>query len=154
MLSIPTDKCTPRTGGALLILARRIRTKTENSGNSGNISVRNLTNIVSSLGAAHRLVGKSPANPLLLDDRLLKQALLSKLDPPDKGDLTFFREWLGRPTMRCFPICGLDLGAWDENDSEDLIALKSTGSKDLVTQWVTHTLVPLYHRFLGEKLKG
>jgi hypothetical protein len=53
--------------------------------------------------------------------------------------------------MGSFPIRGLDMGAWDVK--EDLVALKSAGPSDLTTRWFTNSLVPLYHRFLGEKLK-
>lgn len=53
--------------------------------------------------------------------------------------------------MGSFPIRGLDMGAWDVKD--DLISLKSAGPRDLTTRWFTDTLVPLYHRFLGERLK-
>ncbi|KAH8777519.1 hypothetical protein F5883DRAFT_409481 [Diaporthe sp. PMI_573] len=85
------------------------------------------------------------------NDRLFKHATLTKLDAPDESNLSFLREWLERPTMGSFPIRGLDMGAW--NVKEDLVALKSTGPRDLTTRWFTNTLVPLYHRFLGEKLK-
>ncbi|KAH8745891.1 hypothetical protein F5883DRAFT_586160 [Diaporthe sp. PMI_573] len=85
------------------------------------------------------------------NDRLLKQAKLSKLDPPTQSNLAFLREWLERPTMGCFPIRGLDMDAWDVK--EDLVALKSPGPRDLTTRWVTNTLIPFYHRLLGEKLK-
>lgn len=77
--------------------------------------------------------------------------MLSKLDAPNDCNLSFLREWLERPTMGSCPIRGLDMGAWDAK--EDLIALKSAGPSDLTTRWFTNTLVPLYHRFLGERLK-
>lgn len=53
--------------------------------------------------------------------------------------------------MGSFPIRGLDMGAWDVK--EDLVALKSAGPGDLTTRWFTNTLVPLYHRLFGERLK-
>lgn len=87
----------------------------------------------------------------LTDDRLFKHATLSKLDVPNENNLSFLRDWLERPTMGSFPIRGLDMGAWDVQ--EDLVALKSAGPRDLTTRWFTNTLVPLYHRFLGERLK-
>lgn len=87
----------------------------------------------------------------LSDDRLFKHVTLSKLDAPNESNLLFLKEWLERPTMGSFPIRGLDMGAWDAQ--EDLVALKSAGPRDLTTRWFTNTLVPLYHRFLGERLK-
>lgn len=87
----------------------------------------------------------------LSDDRLFKHATLSKLDAPNESNLSFLREWLERPTMGSFPIRGLDMDAWDVQD--DLVALKSAGPRDLTTRWFINTLVPLYHRFLGERLK-
>lgn len=87
----------------------------------------------------------------LSDDRLFKHTTLSKLDAPNESNLSFLREWLERPTMGSFPIRGLDMGAWDVQ--EDLVALNSAGPQDLTTRWFTNTLVPFFHRFLGEKVK-
>lgn len=66
-------------------------------------------------------------------------------------NMSFLREWLERPTMGSFPIRGLDMGAWDIK--EDLVALKSAAPSELTTRWFTTILVPIYHRFLGERLE-
>ncbi|KAH8885606.1 hypothetical protein GQ53DRAFT_828647 [Thozetella sp. PMI_491] len=85
------------------------------------------------------------------NDGLLKQAALAKLDSPNTEDLKFLISWFERPSMGCFPIRGLDLNAWD--DEEDLAAVKPRVAGDPISKWFMNTVFPMYHRLVGEKLK-
>ncbi|KAK2607899.1 hypothetical protein N8I77_006542 [Diaporthe amygdali] len=86
------------------------------------------------------------------NERLLRQALLAKLEGPNKLDLEFLQEWFQRESMGAFPILGPDMDAW--NHTEDLVALKSRSPKDPTSSWFITTIFPLYHRLIGQKLKN
>jgi hypothetical protein len=51
------------------------------------------------------------------------------------------------------PLLGLDRHAWEPIHERDLITAESHDSTDLFGSWFTETLVPVYHRLLGERLK-
>ncbi|KAI1870311.1 uncharacterized protein JN550_005239 [Neoarthrinium moseri] len=83
--------------------------------------------------------------------RLLKQVEICNLERPSSVDLRTLRNWLERPSMGAFPIRGLDLNAWDDED--DLVAIKPRLSPDPLSRWVNDVVFPLIHRFCGEKIK-
>ncbi|KAH8776511.1 hypothetical protein F5883DRAFT_248746 [Diaporthe sp. PMI_573] len=85
------------------------------------------------------------------NERLLRQAMLAKLEGPNKLDLEFLKEWLERDSMGAFPILGPDMEAW--NHSEDLVALKPRSPQDPTSRWFTATVFPLYHKLIGHKVK-
>ncbi|POS69131.1 hypothetical protein DHEL01_v212473 [Diaporthe helianthi] len=85
------------------------------------------------------------------NERLLRQAMLAKLDGPNKIDLGFIKEWLERDSMGAFPIFGPDMDAWSH--TEDLIALKPRSPQDPTSRWFTATIFPLYHGLIGQKVK-
>jgi len=55
--------------------------------------------------------------------------------------------------MGCFPLRGLDRTAWIETDEKDLMALKARTAPDAFSAWFLHTVMPLFHRVCGVKLK-
>lgn len=52
--------------------------------------------------------------------------------------------------MGFFPIWGLDKNSWDDED--DLVAVKPRLLEDPITR-LFETLISLFHRYFGEKLK-
>jgi hypothetical protein len=55
--------------------------------------------------------------------------------------------------MGYFPIRGLDQGAWDPRDEDDLIAIRARTAPDRFSKWFIDTVVRVYHRLLGERFK-
>jgi hypothetical protein len=55
--------------------------------------------------------------------------------------------------MGSFPLLGIDKNAWDTKDENDLVAVKARAVPDVFSKWFTETLVPAYHRVVGEKFK-
>lgn len=92
----------------------------------------------------------SIADKIMLDDQLLKLVTLAKLDRPASSDVRFLKDWFERRDMGFFPIWGLDKQSWEDED--DLIAIKPRLLHDPVTRFF-ETLISLFHRLLGEKLK-
>ncbi|OTA79954.1 hypothetical protein M434DRAFT_86781 [Hypoxylon sp. CO27-5] len=86
-----------------------------------------------------------------LDEALLQQVYISKLEGPNSNDLEFLHSWFERPSMGCFPIRGLDYKAWEQRLENDLIAIKPRLPPDPFSRWVTNTIFPLYHRVFGFK---
>lgn len=89
----------------------------------------------------------------IYNDAVLKQARLARLDGPSRYELHFLRRWLKRPRMGNFPLLGLDRKTWDEHHEHDLLALRARSRSDLFSSWVAETLVPIFHRFIGERFK-
>lgn len=87
------------------------------------------------------------------NDAVLKQTQLARLDRPSRHELRFLRTWMERPRMGNFPLLGLDRKTWDEEYENDLLALRARPAGGMFSSWVAETLVPLFHRFVGEKLK-
>jgi hypothetical protein len=88
-----------------------------------------------------------------LDDALLKQASLARLQQPRQYDLEFLRSWFRRPGMGSFPLLGLDRDAWDTKTEGDLVAIKPRQAPDVFSKWFTEYLVPRYHHIIGKKFK-
>ncbi|KAK4455482.1 hypothetical protein QBC34DRAFT_390025 [Podospora aff. communis PSN243] len=82
---------------------------------------------------------------------LLTEVSLAKLDPPNKHDLVFLKDWFERPEMGNFPIIGANRKAWDVED--DLVAIKPRLTPDPISRWFTNIVFPLYHRWYGERFK-
>ena len=55
--------------------------------------------------------------------------------------------------MGCFPLRGLDRNAWLAGDEDDLMAVKARTARDPFSKWFMSTVVPTYHRIIGERLK-
>lgn len=89
----------------------------------------------------------------IYNEAILKQARLTRLDGPSQYELRFLRTWLERPRMGNFPLLGLDRKTWDEDHEGDLLALRARSRSDLFSSWVAETLVPTFHRFIGERFK-
>lgn len=77
-------------------------------------------------------------------------AAIAKLDGPAPPDLKFLKDRFGRSDMGLLPIWGLDQNSWDDED--DLVAVKPRLFEDPITR-LFETLISLFHRCLGEKLK-
>jgi hypothetical protein len=89
----------------------------------------------------------------LYNDACLRQARLARLDGPSRQDLQFLRAWMERPRMGNFPLLGLDRRTWDEEHEDDLLAIRARPAAGVFSAWVLETLVPLFHRFVGERFK-
>lgn len=76
------------------------------------------------------------------------------MDRPNNQDLAFLRSWFERPGMGWFPIRGLDRKAWDAEFEDDLLALKARVAPDTLSRWFMRIVFPLYHRYVGEKIKA
>lgn len=87
------------------------------------------------------------------NDAVLKQARLARLDGPSRYELGFLRTWMERPRMGNFPLLGLDRKMWDAENEEDLVTLRERTRSDVFSSWVAETLVPMFHRFIGERFK-
>ncbi|ROV95952.1 hypothetical protein VMCG_07984 [Cytospora schulzeri] len=90
----------------------------------------------------------------IYNDAVLKQAQLSRLDRPSRNELKFLRSWLQRPLMGNFPLLGLDRKTWDPQYEKDLLAMRANPASDYFSDWVSDTVVPLFHRLIGEKFKA
>jgi hypothetical protein len=88
-----------------------------------------------------------------MDDAVLKQASLARLEQPRKYDLDFLRSWFRRPGMGSFPLLGLDRDSWEPKNEADLIAIRPRAAPDIFSKWFTEGVVPFYHRVIGEKVK-
>ena len=84
---------------------------------------------------------------------LLKQRAVATLHQPREYDLKVLREWLERPSMGAMPLLGLDRNSWDSLNENDLLSLHPRTPTDSFSVWVSETLVPIYHRFLGQRTK-
>lgn len=89
----------------------------------------------------------------LYNDAVLKQARLARLDKPSRHELRFLRTWMERPRMGNFPLLGMDRRTWDEEHEDDLMALRARPASGVFSSWVAETVVPIFHRFIGERFK-
>lgn len=89
----------------------------------------------------------------LYNDAVLQQARLARLDGPSRHELRFLRMWMERPRMGNFPLVGLDRRTWDEEHEDDLLALRPRPASGVFSSWVADSLVPVFHRFVGEQFK-
>ncbi|KAF3770485.1 hypothetical protein M406DRAFT_325929 [Cryphonectria parasitica EP155] len=87
------------------------------------------------------------------NERLERQATLSKLEVPDETDVEFFKKWLGHVNGGNCPLRGLDGDAWKNSPSWDLVAVNPQKPGDTISRWVKDSLFPLFHRYIGEKYK-
>lgn len=84
---------------------------------------------------------------------LLKQRAVATMRKPREYDLKMLREWLERPSMGAMPLLGLDRNSWDSIHENDILSLHPRTPSDSFSVWVSETLVPIYHRFLGRRIK-
>ena len=66
---------------------------------------------------------------------------------PDRHSLELFRKFLRDGG----PIIGPDRDAW--NDKADLTVIRQFEGRDVFSQWVIRTLIPLLHEFGGKHFK-
>ena len=55
--------------------------------------------------------------------------------------------------MGNFPLRGVDRHAWSETYEEDLVALQRRETGDHLSRWFINTLIPLFHRVFGHRIK-
>lgn len=55
--------------------------------------------------------------------------------------------------MGAFPLLGLDRHTWNAENEQDLMALLPRKSQDSFSDWMMETVVPLYHRYIGQRFK-
>jgi hypothetical protein len=75
--------------------------------------------------------------PMRIDDALLQQAQLYKLEKPDNVDLKSLREFTNRREggVGSF-FCGREARPWEVDNTEDLVTLYSRHEEsDSVTKW-------------------
>lgn len=89
----------------------------------------------------------------LIDDAVLKQASLARLEQPRKYDLQFLRSWFRRPGMGSFPLLGFDRDTWDPKNEADLIAIRPRAAPDIFSKWFKEGVVPQYHHIIGQKFR-
>ncbi|KAF2667891.1 hypothetical protein BT63DRAFT_304305 [Microthyrium microscopicum] len=88
------------------------------------------------------------------NDAVLKHAAMLRLQAPTKHNLDFFQRWLERPMMGNFPLLGLDRKAWDPQNEHDLMSLVTAETTDPFTRWFRNSIIPAFHRNIGQKLKS
>jgi hypothetical protein len=90
---------------------------------------------------------------LLVDDTLLKQAAMARLQSPKSHDLDMLRSWFERPGMGAFPLLGMDRMSWSKDYENDLAAILPREKPDLFSEWFTEKLIPAFHHRIGSKFK-
>ncbi|KAM0803918.1 hypothetical protein BDR22DRAFT_886215 [Usnea florida] len=105
--------------------------------------------------AWRKLLADVPKN-----NALLQHIEISKLDGPSKHDLSLLRNWLGRATGNDCSLRGPGSDVWKvgegrfRNTENDFLVLSSKHcNRDLFERWIGDTLLRVYHRFVGERLK-
>jgi hypothetical protein len=88
-----------------------------------------------------------------IDDALLKQAAISRLEYPPQHDLRFLRDWFKRPMMGAFPLLGLDRSSWNDENNGDLVSVMPRQCQDLFTSWFSEKFIPAFHHIIGGKFK-
>lgn len=89
---------------------------------------------------------------MLSDEALLLENKMWKLPAANPRDLRSLRQRLWRHDGGHSFLRGREKSTWD--DPEDLIALSSRHvENDLLTSWITDTIVPWFHRRYGYRLK-
>lgn len=83
------------------------------------------------------------------DEALHQQMTLTALEPVNPRDLSFLQEWMARPSMGNVYLIGRDSDIWSKPDMSDLIVLRARHSDDLLTRWLSDSLVHAYHRVVG-----
>ncbi|KAL9104874.1 MAG: hypothetical protein Q9187_008853, partial [Circinaria calcarea] len=85
-----------------------------------------------------------------LDQALLVQSRISKLDKAEKCNLEILRDWLSKEGCGDGFLSGLESKAWNEEASADLIALSTQPHEgDRFTQWLANTVIPRFHQLVG-----
>lgn len=84
---------------------------------------------------------------------MAKQSAAMSRPRPNQYDLSFFRAWLEDSRMGNFPLRGIDRHAWSVTYESDLVALRPRETPDHFSRWFINTVVPLFHRALGWRLK-
>lgn len=83
----------------------------------------------------------------------MKQANICRLGAPTPHDLRFLRGWLEGPKMGGFPLLGRDRESWDVENERDLVGLRPRNPPDRFSAWFSDTVLPTYHRVIGQKVK-
>lgn len=88
-----------------------------------------------------------------LDEALLVQSQISKLDKAEKCNLEILRDWLCKERGGDGFLSGLESKAWNEEATADLIALSAQQYEgDRFTQWLANTVIPRFHHLVGWRI--
>jgi hypothetical protein len=88
-----------------------------------------------------------------IDEAVLQQAELAKLQKPNPRDLRFLKEWLDRPDMGGVYLTGQDSDVWEDPDRFDLIAVKARRTESILSSWMSDRIVNWYHSHIGRHLQ-
>lgn len=55
--------------------------------------------------------------------------------------------------MGNFPLLGLDKHAWEDHNKADLITTRRRDSDDLMSRWVSESIIPWFHSKIGKRFK-
>ncbi|KAF2244972.1 hypothetical protein BU26DRAFT_608451 [Trematosphaeria pertusa] len=83
------------------------------------------------------------------DSALLVQQRLARFDLPNARDLGFLVNWMKSNVY----LLGQDSDIWEKPEVEDMVALKTRPVGDLVSRFLTDSIIHWYHRIIGRKIK-
>src|SRR5271170_5963236 len=90
----------------------------------------------------------------MADDNLLRTKQILMLSSPRNSELSFLRDWLDSESGgNCF-LKGIESKPYDEDHVGDLITLSPTAEKDPFAEFLSDTIVPLFHRRIGHRKKA
>ncbi|KIY00889.1 uncharacterized protein Z520_03555 [Fonsecaea multimorphosa CBS 102226] len=87
------------------------------------------------------------------NEALLQHRGLSSLKKPTKYKINFLRDWRDDPKLGGQPIISDDRHAWSEAHEGDLISTTDTNQMDATSTWISETLLPNYHWWIGKHHK-
>lgn len=83
----------------------------------------------------------------------MQVASVAALPKPGKNNVDIFRDWLDvsdRGGKRNF-LDGAELLTWGEDNTHDLVALKSKSDEDPLARWFASHVLVWYHRCIGHR---
>ena len=84
---------------------------------------------------------------------MLQTAAVNSLPKPHTSDLGFLRQWIDHRRGGDSFLNALEGSPWREPTPGDLVLLSEEGQPgDGFAQQISNTVVPIYHRFLGQYL--
>ena len=88
-----------------------------------------------------------------VDSALLKARDVFNMAQPTQQDVAFLQTWLSRPAFGDNFLRGYEASIWDSENIKDFVALATRpGERDIFTDWMATTVLPVFHRYIGRWL--
>jgi hypothetical protein len=92
-----------------------------------------------------------------VDTAILQQAEINKLERPGKASVKLLMEWLEHPDGGDFFPHGREKRVWDNDSTDDLVAISTLSSRhgetDPFTRWLNASMFPWCHRHGAHRFK-